>query len=120
MVYFNSSEELLNYLMTSDFSEQLSPEDLKDLLKEFRNFYRINHSKLNSIIFTMDKTEKENSIIKDRILEMEIETSNTKSEYKKQIDRKLSFKERYLGIIIEKPFRRKFNFMDILKKKSKK
>ena len=42
-------ERILNYLMTSDFNDSVSPEDMKYLLSKFRYFYRIVSSKSMNI-----------------------------------------------------------------------
>ena len=38
-------DEILEYLMTSDFIENYRPDDYKYLLHKFRNFYKILHAK---------------------------------------------------------------------------
>ena len=59
-----SEEEFLNYLLTSDFDENHSPEDLKFLLKKFRNFYRIAATKNNNIEIEKKKFIFETETIK--------------------------------------------------------
>jgi len=100
-----TDNEILEYLMTSDFNEEdLSNDDLKFLLKKYRNFYRILHGMNNRNIIYKD------SIIKR--LEEEIEklkkelfmTKKLNAELEDKINnirnKKLSLKERIYGKII--------------------
>lgn len=97
-------EEILDFLMTSEFEEDYKPEELKYLLFKWRYFYRILYSNKELI-----KTEKDGQI---RTLEDEIKSLNImvgdllNQSYKKDLliqnlkNRKLSFKERLSGKII--------------------
>lgn len=97
-------EQILEYLMTSDFIETYSPEEYKFLLSKFRYFYRILHGN-----FSLYKTEKEGEI---HLLKSSIESQNKlifseqvkSAELQNQIDfskkeRKLTLKERLTGKI---------------------
>ena len=95
-------DEILNYLMTSDFNEGLTPDEFKLLLFKFRNFYRIFSGKnelLKSEIERLNRYTDEYKISKD------IEINNLLSQKAKLEDdlhfskqsRKLSFKERWIG-----------------------
>lgn len=101
MIAFESEEELINYLMTSDFSDNLSPEDLIDLLTRFRYYYRRQHGSINGKQHEIIKLEKkikscENSII---ILKKELEMNEFR--YERIKTKKLSLKERIKGKILE-------------------
>lgn len=97
-------EEILDFLMTSEFEEDYKPEELKYLLFKWRYFYRILYSNKELI-----KTEKDGQI---RTLEDEIKSLNImvgdllNQSYKKDLliqnlkNRKLTFKERLSGKII--------------------
>lgn len=102
MITFSSEEELINYLMTSDFVDaDLSPDELKDLLNKFRYYYRIQHSHLNRKDNEIERLNKkinsyENSV---NILEKELEMNEFK--YERIKTKKLSLKERLKGKIQE-------------------
>lgn len=94
-------EEMLEYLMTSDFIENYSPEEYKYLLHKFRYFYRILHGNYyrdkGDLQFLVENLKKEMENLKK-------ERNNDLSKLKSlqdQIDlnknRKLSFKERIKG-----------------------
>ena len=44
-----SDEDILDFLMTSDFNDDLSPEQFRFLLIKFRQFYRISANRYNDI-----------------------------------------------------------------------
>ncbi|MCK9476802.1 MAG: hypothetical protein M0R46_12825 [Candidatus Muirbacterium halophilum] len=106
MIHKYTDEELLDFLMTSDFNEKYTEKELKYLLIKYRYFYRLLYGK------------KENKIVdlQGKIRELEYNINNLKQEnYKilvenaKQADiinnykhRKLSFKERWFGKTILK------------------
>lgn len=97
----------LNYLMTSDFTENLTPEELIQLLKKFRNEYRLVVGKktalekdierlnleienLNGLLYEAEMKDKR----KIALLEDEIYQKNFR------LNQKLTLKERILGKII--------------------
>jgi len=100
-----SETDLLDYLMTSEFDEGLSPEEMKFLLIKFRNFYRI----VSCSVELSRERAKQAMIEKDEILSFSNlkveEANNQKSELINKLNRilnkKLSWKERFLGKIIE-------------------
>jgi len=99
-----TEESILEYLMTSEFNDGLTPEEFKFLLYKFRNHYRVLNSKSENLKSQIEIREREKSDIlkeKDRIVS-ELQTSNSeiRSEINKIINRKLSFKERISGKII--------------------
>lgn len=97
-------DEILEYLLTSDFIENYRPDDYKYLLYKFRNFYKILYGKHQNY-----KIEKE-PLIKD--LQLHIDALN-KQIYDEQVKsaklqdtidqlkkpRKLTWKERISGNI---------------------
>lgn len=104
-----SDEEILEYLMTSDFNDNLSPDDLKFLLQKFRHFYRILGGKSNSMEIERKKyaSDLENlKFTKDN----EIQLINSQKfqlidDLKLLLHRKLTFKERFFGkLLVEKKF----------------
>jgi hypothetical protein len=102
MVNNLSEEEILDYLMTSDFNEGLTPEEFKLLLFKFRNFYRIfsgRNELLKSDIekisrnFDEFKVHKENEV--NNVLSQKARLENALNFAKQS--RKLSWKERWTG-----------------------
>ena len=95
-----------NYLMTSDFNENITPQQYIELLLRFRYEYRVLHSKTSSYINEIEtlKIEKENlskllfeldNKLSKKIALMEDELHFMKNDIKK----KLTWKERFLGKI---------------------
>jgi hypothetical protein len=98
-----TDEEILNFLMTSDFDENHSREELKSFLIKFRYYFRILSNKNNDIEFQKKqfhyeidllKTEKNNEIEKLTNL-----NSTILNIYNTVINRKLTWKERFQGKI---------------------
>lgn len=95
--------ELLDFLMTSDFEESYSPAEYKNLLLKWRYFYRLLYGKNEK-----NNLSNEHEIEKlNDYLEIEKQKNNNLTniinENKIKIDelknRKLSFKERITGKI---------------------
>jgi hypothetical protein len=96
-----TDDELLDFLMTSDFDENLSPEELKSLLIKFRYFFRIVSSRQNTIEIQKKRfdSELENIKVENKKREEDlIENNRRLFEILKSISgRRLSFTERLLG-----------------------
>ncbi len=97
-------QEILDYIMTSEFTEGLTPDEFTFLLIRLRNYYRISTGK-------NDHLKNELDIKKREILELKDEHSNSinrimkeKAEVEDKLsflnNRKLSFKERITGKLI--------------------
>lgn len=99
-------EEILDFLMTSDFEEDYKPEELKYLLVKWRYFYRILSGKSETSITDKDgqiKRLKEDNDTKDK----QIESLMVNNAYKDDMinslkNRDLTWKERFSGKIITK------------------
>jgi len=96
----------LNYLMTSDFNEGLTPDKLIELLHKFRYEYRLLSGKNTSLTKQLEKNSIELENIKG--LNFEIENkSNSKIAIledeihflRSKLTRKLTLKERFGGKI---------------------
>ena len=102
MEEFNN-QDILDYLMTSDFTEELTQAELKALLLKFREFYRIHHSinnnKLGDRDFQIKKLTEEMEFIRNEKYMAIKELDETNNELKKIVDRKLSLWERIIGKI---------------------
>jgi hypothetical protein len=99
-----TDEQILEYLMTSDYIENYSPEEYKFLLSKFKYFYRILHGR-----YTLDKSQKDfkieelNKTIESmsKIIEQE-QIKSTQLQDKIDLstkERKLTWKERWDGKI---------------------
>jgi hypothetical protein len=92
-----SENDILDYLMTSDFNEGLTHEESKFLLLKYRYFYRMIYSKNENLNFSLDEikkdidsTKKENEKLVEMNKKLLLELESEKS-------RKLSWKERLFG-----------------------
>jgi hypothetical protein len=101
-----NDEEILNFLMTSDFEQEYKPEELKYLLLKWRYFYRILNGRAE-----LYKTNKEAEIshldeeikmLKSQILDHQFRLSEKENQISSMKTRKLSLKERISGKIITK------------------
>ena len=98
-----TDEKILDYLMSSDYEENLSPEDLKFLLFKFKYYYRIVSGRTNNLV--AEREQVINQLILS-IEQKEIELKNLiqqnysiKLEYDMLINKKLTLKERFFGKI---------------------
>jgi hypothetical protein len=97
-------DEILEFLMTSEFQDNYSPSEFRFLLFKWRSFYRLIHG-----VYERDKNKSESDIKK---LSSDIENfkkeneslkhliSKKEKEYNRLANKKLSIKERLLGKII--------------------
>ncbi len=99
-----TDDEILNFLMTSDFEGDFKPEELKYLLLKWRSFYRILHGRSERV---KENFESELKIQKD-LLEVEkvkftnalIKIADKENLINSMKNRKLTLKERISGKII--------------------
>ena len=96
-----TDKELLNFLLTSEFDENFSPDQHKFLLHKFRYFYRLSYAKYESSRFECETLQQEVDNVK---LLMDIATreknaiiSDLNEEVKSLRDRKLTIVERLSG-----------------------
>lgn len=99
-------DEILEFLMTSDFEDDYSPSELKYLLVKWRYFYRLLYGQLERKTTLTDSEIKD---LKESVEQYKLDVIKLKSEIdsnKNTIDclknRKLSWKERLTGKIITK------------------
>ena len=99
----SKNQDILDYLMTSDFDEELTNGEFKALLLKFREFYRIHHSihsnKLGSVELELKKTNDSIESFKNDMYRAQISNEEAESELKKVVNRKLTFMERLTGKI---------------------
>lgn len=96
-------KKILDYLMTSDYNDNLSPEQLKFLLQKFKYFYRIISSKSMSIEMEKKKFDYEvdllNNTKNEEINQLKSSYSHLLNIYKIVTSRKLTLSERWAGKI---------------------
>lgn len=98
-----SDEDLLDFLMTSDFNDNHSPEELRYLLLKWRYFYRVFNGRLER--YKDDSNwelgrlnEKIENLIGEKI-DLQIKLANKENELDFLKSRKLSWIERIKGKI---------------------
>ncbi len=100
-----TEEEILDYLMTSDFNEGLTPDELRFLLFKFRNFYRTIASGLSNHKDRMDEAIKNSKItveeMEKKVFQIENVNTHIENKYKQLLEKKLTWKERLSGKINE-------------------
>ena len=101
-----NDNEILDFLMTSDFEGDYSPEELKYLLTKWRYFYRVYNGTFERI-----KTENEGEVrnlkseienLKNQLTSTQISNVEKDSVIESMKKRKLTWKERFSGEIIIK------------------
>ncbi len=98
--------EILNYLMISEFNEGLTPDEFKFLLFKFRYFYRLTNGKAELLKTELEgKIREMNDNVNLHAQQMNnvlVQKSKIENEYNFLKSRKLSIKERISGKIIIK------------------
>jgi hypothetical protein len=101
-----SDTDIMNYLMTSEFNEGLTPDEFRFLLYRFRYQYRLLFSKHDTLKTDFLKIESDNKDIKENhiknINNLTSEKEKADIKYNRLLNRKLSWKERIKGKIIIK------------------
>lgn len=99
-----NDSDILDFLMTSEFEDNYSPDELKYLLTKWRYFYRLSYGKYNRL---KDDTETEIKNIKERNISLQgendvlkIDNNRLEEDIIRLIGRKLTWKERIKGRII--------------------
>lgn len=104
MILELTDEEILDFLMTSEFEEDYKPEELKYLLHKFRYFYRVLNGKYDLIKtdseFKLNKFANEVDLKNSTITQILIDKSALEDKISSLQNRKLTFKERISGKII--------------------
>lgn len=100
-----TNDETLDFLMTSEFENNYSPDELKYLLVKWRYFYRLLYGRYERIktdsigeIEMMKNSLDLSNLEKSKLL---IEIQNKDSEITSIKNKKLTWKERIKGRIIE-------------------
>lgn len=101
-----NDDDILDFLMTSEFEGDYKPEEFKYLLNKWRYFYRLlyginerirddNNSKINEL-------ENKIKTLESEILNLKVENANKENKIDSIKNRKLTIKERLSGKIITK------------------
>lgn len=101
-----SDEDVLNFLMTSEFEGDYSPEELKYLLVKWRYFFRLfqgrNEQTKMSLEDTILKIEEQLEIKKKSEFDLQVTLAKKEDLISSIKNRDLSWKERWSGKIITK------------------
>lgn len=94
---FLNENEILDYLMTSDFNEGLTQEEFRFFLLKFRYHYRVLYSRLESQRYLLDEKIELVNELTDKINKLENLINLKDEEIKNEINRKLTLRERLTG-----------------------
>ncbi len=100
-----NEDDLLEFLMTSEFDDNFSPDEVKYLLKKWRYFYRLYNGRVERFKsdkeFEIKKLEDDILSNKLKIDKYQIEIASKDNEIHLLQTRKLTWKERIKGKIIK-------------------
>jgi hypothetical protein len=99
-------DEILDFLMTSDFEDDYSPTELKYLLVKWRYFYRLQNGALERRSVDLEGKirileEKVNAQEREKT-NLQIQLADSQNTIDSMKNRNLTFKERWSGKIILK------------------
>jgi hypothetical protein len=104
MIHELKDDEILDFLMTSEFEQDYKPEELKYLLHKYRYFYRVLSGKYDLLKVDCEgKINKLNDMVKSRdnkINEELMKNASMSDTISSLKNRKLTLKERISGKII--------------------
>jgi hypothetical protein len=96
--------DILDFLMTSEFEENYSPEEFRYLLNKWRYFYRLSNGKFNRLKddneFEINKLKNKLELLKHENDILKIDNNRLEDDFVRLIGKKLTFKERLKGKII--------------------
>lgn len=106
MILELKDEEILEFLMTSDFNEEYKPDELKYLLMKWRYFYRIVNGRYDlqktNTNYEINCLEEEIKRLNTQIIELQSLIATKEDDIHNLTNRKLSLRERISGKIINK------------------
>jgi len=97
MLNLITEQEILDYLMTSDYNEGLTSEEYRFLLLRFRYYYRMNHSATQGLKHRMDDIAKESLDKEQECQNLRGEMDKLRNDLESEKNRKLTWKERWNG-----------------------
>lgn len=96
-------DEILDFLMTSDFHEEYKPSELKQLLLRFRYFYRIindrNRNNIYDSEFRETRLKEEIEILRSEISKHQVSNAKIQDKLDLMSNKKLTLRERISGKI---------------------
>ena len=99
-----SDEAALDLLMTSEFEENYSPAEMKEMLLRYRYFYRILYSRFERMKedrdFDLNRMLERIKLLENQFVGSQSECARMKDEINSLMFRKLTWKERIFGKII--------------------
>ncbi len=99
-----SDEDVLNFLMTSEFTDDYSPAELKYLLVKWRYFYRLSQGRNEQIKVKSEgdiqQLENDKEILNNTISQLSFRIIDKDKLINSLKDRKLTIRERWSGKII--------------------
>jgi hypothetical protein len=99
-----TDEDILDFLMTSDFEDNYSPDELKYLLHKWRYFYRLFNGRFERYKtdseFNFEQLSNQLESINKTIINLQVEVANRENTINSMKSRKLTWKERFSGRII--------------------
>jgi len=106
MILELNDEEILDLLMTSEFENNLSPAEFKYLLKKWRYFYRYQSGMFDrtkdDLTYSIKTLNDELEAIKKQNYDLMVESAQKDDKILNLKNRKLTFKERWHGKIIDR------------------
>ncbi len=101
-----NDEEIMEFLMNSEFESDMPPAELKFLLKKWRYFYRLLHGRLertrDDMRFDIETLKSQLQCAQNEKTSLQIKNATQKDEIISLKNRKLTLKERWTGKIITK------------------
>jgi len=99
-----SDEDVLNFLMTSEFTDDYSPAELKYLLVKWRYFYRLSQGRNEQIRVKSEgdiqELENQKTILNNTISQLSLRVLEKDNLINSLRNRDLTLKERWSGKII--------------------
>ena len=106
MISKMTEEELLEFLMTSEFESDISPDEFRFLLSRWRYFYRVIHGSLQrtrqDLTHEVDSLRAALASAEMGKLAAQMESARKEDIIHSLKSRKLTFRERWTGKIITK------------------
>ena len=106
MISKMTDEEMLDFLMTSDFENNISPEEFRFLLNRWKYFYRVIYGRLErtkqDLTHEVDTLKQQVESLEMSRMAVQVESARKDDIIDSMKNRKLTFKERWTGKIITK------------------
>lgn len=101
-----NDDEILKFLMNSEFEQNFSPAELKYLLMKFKFFYRVSQGRNEQIKLSFEtillKLEEDIKLKEQNETNLQIEIVQKDEKIESLKSRKLTWNERFRGKIIDK------------------